>query len=856
MNHLTIPQYLIETSVCLIAFYLLYVLLLKKETFFQLNRFYLLGSALSSVIIPFVDFNLAYTTDAIAMTDYMLPIITKAQTSHMSLVESVESPSPLIISVGDIIRLIYGLGVLIMTLKFLDAIFKVISMIGRGSKEKMGENTLVSHTSGVPSSSFFSYIFWNKNDDKKSSDVHTTIINHELVHVRQWHSLDVICMEILVILKWFNPLIYLFRKSLRLTHEYIADRYMAEQTDKLTYAHILINQNQGDSKLPLSNTFYSDIKERLQMMSQNSSSYWRLTKGLMIVPVFVGLLSLFSFNFTDHIPGIADGMEQINKAYDIIESTQVVSIDQTMVEGPLSSSMVGLTEEQQKNLIIFRWGSMMYNNDPKEMAGDGTIYYEDSVSKWSLRNSLKKKPMVFANNYYWYDYQFDITFQKGDESYTHNVKVDENYDGEKWADILSDIEPQKVVIENLSLLHEDRLLDVYFVYEVSEQNIKTPTVFQTYIYDGVLYDGSNFTNFGRTMTEIIPIKKEGLLELVQKRNWVNNLSDTTNLDLDNYHIQLVAKRDVVLDSTQLTEVLWQNPLIEREFFEYNYNSISHVEERLFYDYKSSNHHSVLKEWIQSLDDGDGMNVYLYSIEEFGSDVDSIKSVDGAVPVIYPYVLSEYNDLYEPNLKLSDKFSGKVEDSKYQIIYQAGDKTLVKLDRMNPDNEKILTAFSDASKFDIIHIPNYTTKHRVVEYKEDYFSADKKIIELSPGLDDIDVHRLPEFDGEENEIQLSWGQMYSFDNSNNFSLKQFHHNRKTNLKIKVNSEEYWVNRFTMYVIDKQDNIHAYQSTSTKAYELNKVLQNIHEESSIYIDDVIIDVDGEWQHVLERFSFVLE
>ena len=123
MSQLTIPQYLIETTVCLTVFYLLYILLLKRDTFFQLNRFYLLGSAISALAIPFINFDMQYTPETVAMTDYMMPIITKAQTSHMSFVESVEAPSPMIISIGDIIRLVYWFGVFIMTLKFLDALF-------------------------------------------------------------------------------------------------------------------------------------------------------------------------------------------------------------------------------------------------------------------------------------------------------------------------------------------------------------------------------------------------------------------------------------------------------------------------------------------------------------------------------------------------------------------------------------------------------------------------------------------------------------------------------------------------------------------------------------------------------------
>ena len=99
-------------------------------------------------------------------------------------------------------------------------------------------------------------------------------------------------------------------------------------------------------------------------------------------------------------------------------------------------------------------------------------------------------------------------------------------------------------------------------------------------------------------------------------------------------------------------------------------------------------------------------------------------------------------------------------------------------------------------------------------------------------------------------------MNSFDRYVNFSIKQFHHSRKDNFWMNAGTESYRVKRFTIYIIDKSDNIQAYQSSSNRAYELNKVLQNIHEETSIYIDDIILDVDGEWQHVLDRFSFILE
>jgi len=865
MSQLTIPQYLIESSICLIAFYTLYVLLLKKETFFQLNRFYLLISALSAVLIPFINFDLQYTPHVIALSDYVMPIITKAQLSHMSIVELVETPTPFIISVGDLIRLFYGLGVLVMGLKFLDALFKVINMIGKGRKEKLGDNTLVSHSGGVPSSSFFSYIFWNDSDSKKNAEVHKTIISHELVHVRQWHSLDVILIEILVIMKWFNPLIYLFRKSLRLTHEYIADRYMALQTDKLSYAHILIGQNQTNSALPLSNTFYSDIKERIQMMARINSSYWRLSKGLMIIPVYISMLSLFSFNFVDHIPGIADGIDSINKVYDKIESTEIVSIDPLTPNNPLASSMEGLTDIQQANLIIFKWGDMMYHNDPKEIVNDGRIFQQDSITEYRLEQSFLKKPMVFSRNLYWYDYEIDVTFHKNQDSYEHTIKVDEEYDGEKWKNIINDIYPDKVVIENLRQSSNEISLDLHMVIDI----VEPPT--SQFAYDlgqKVEVNGKTMyftggSSFNNRFMDFESIKKDELIDLVSDIDWINNLTDTMSYRDKDYKVIIKVDRDVVFDSDQLKEQLTEDPLIKRNYEVDENNVILSLTEEMTYDFESKNSSKVLREWIQSLDDGDKIIFNLYDNIDESEDLE-VKS-DGemkdlfdtkGLPVIYPFVLSEYKDLYSPNLKLSNKFTSAKEESKYQIIYQTNGKTLIKIDRMDPENEKILKAFSDESKFDIIHIPNYKTKYRIVEYKGEYLGAAKKVIRLQPGLDDIEIHRLPEYDQEDVDLQLSWGKMNSVDKYVNFSIKQFHHSRKSNLWLTAGSERYYVNRFTIYIIDKSDNIQAYQSSSIRAYELNKVLQNISDETSIYIDDIIIDVDGEWQHVMDRFSFILE
>ena len=296
MTAITLPQYLIESSTCLVCFYLFYDMILKRETFFQFNRFYLLGTALFSLVIPLLSFEFSVAEAQSHFYAIALPAINKAQDSHQTMMTAVEGPTPFAISLGDLIRVIYYMGVFIMSLKFLDALFKVFNLIKSGHKKREGNEIIVKASSVVPASSFFSYIFWSA--ETESAETSQTIMNHELVHVRQWHSLDVIIMEIMVILNWFNPLIYLFRRSLRLTHEYIADRYVSSQMDKLTYANILLSHNFSDRVNALQHTFYSDVKQRLRMLGSGQSKQWQWLKLIGIVPIMMSLMTLFSFNFS------------------------------------------------------------------------------------------------------------------------------------------------------------------------------------------------------------------------------------------------------------------------------------------------------------------------------------------------------------------------------------------------------------------------------------------------------------------------------------------------------------------------------------------------------------------------------
>lgn len=302
-------QYLFESSLCLFIFYSFYYWQLRKETFFQLNRVYLLITPALSLLIPWLNITLS-AGDLATPVDFVFPIIYSAEQVNYAIGQQLMQPTPAFtLTVGDIFLVLYAIGVLLMTWRLGFGLWKLSSLIRRNTKKTEQDCTLIETSEPFPASSFFSYVFWKSEEMSEEKQL---ILEHEKVHIRQRHSLDVLLIELMVILKWFNPLIYLFRNALKITHEYIADAYMIQKRSNVQqYATLLVNSaksNFNKNKPPTSqprftNSFYSLTKKRLQMMLQKQSSKWQLWKYFAALPLVIILMLLFSFNLSDSLPG-------------------------------------------------------------------------------------------------------------------------------------------------------------------------------------------------------------------------------------------------------------------------------------------------------------------------------------------------------------------------------------------------------------------------------------------------------------------------------------------------------------------------------------------------------------------------
>ena len=287
--------YFLLVSLCWLVFYGLYYSLLSRETFFRLNRIYLIISLLCGVIAPFgqVFIEVPTTSPTVVMLE---PFVVTAKAFQHKLAFNTESLSRFIgrvMSLQFLIQLVYWLGVSVMTGRFLIGLFQIFRIYKNGKKEACEGFTTV-YTEGVHLPfSFSNYIFINPNVLEKA-DIQQ-IIQHEKAHVMQRHSLDVVFVEILNILFWWNPIIYFYRHSLRNIHEYLADAAVLRSVSTPQYGRLLIKQSQSGPALALANHFiFSQLKKRIIMMTRNRSQRASLLKYAIAAPLFTVLLTLFA----------------------------------------------------------------------------------------------------------------------------------------------------------------------------------------------------------------------------------------------------------------------------------------------------------------------------------------------------------------------------------------------------------------------------------------------------------------------------------------------------------------------------------------------------------------------------------
>mgnify|MGYP000518901766 CR=1 FL=1 len=280
-------DYLLKSGACLSVFYLFYVLLLENESMHVFKRIYLIASVCLAFIIPFITF-----TNYIDAVEIIQPVVdTSNIITDIPSIDAAKETS----YTTEILWVIYGLGTLIFGIKFIRNLVSIIHKIRRNPIEKQNATSAVLLTEDVVPHTFFKYIFFNKSK-YIARHIPQEVILHEQTHAIQKHSIDVVLIELLQVIFWFNPLVYFYKKAIKLNHEFLADSAVISQgVHTQTYQKTLLAYSSHAYQLPLANAInYSSIKKRFTVMKTHTSKTKMWLKTLVFLPVLAALLFSFS----------------------------------------------------------------------------------------------------------------------------------------------------------------------------------------------------------------------------------------------------------------------------------------------------------------------------------------------------------------------------------------------------------------------------------------------------------------------------------------------------------------------------------------------------------------------------------
>ncbi len=290
--------YLLKVIICSAVLTAYYFLCLRNKVFHQWNRFFLLLVVLLSLTVPLLQFTIFHTPE-------------EAQQGAIKLLNAVyaEGEPVVILSQKNSFNLsdwpvyLYGSVSLILLCGFLLSLIKIFRLIRQNCAQEVQKILFINtEVKGTPFS-FFHYIFWNKAIDI-NSQAGTQIFKHELVHVREWHTLDKLLMQVVLALFWCNPLFWVIRYELRMMHEFIADKKAVQQQDASQLAALILQTTYPKNFAQIINPFFhQSIKRRLYMLTKIQNPRINYLSRILILPLLAFLVLAFAVKTKTISPG-------------------------------------------------------------------------------------------------------------------------------------------------------------------------------------------------------------------------------------------------------------------------------------------------------------------------------------------------------------------------------------------------------------------------------------------------------------------------------------------------------------------------------------------------------------------------
>ena len=848
----SVPQYILESSFCLVTFYIIYFLLLRKETFHHFNKYYLLSTALVSVLLPFIDFNVVETVQH--ASDHLEPLI-QYRADLKQFDSGLSNNMFYTVTIGDILKGVFYIGVFLAALKFLYTLFQILDKVKKNKKGYVSSDS----SKAILGASLFSFLYWNDDLENESGK---TIIRANSSKLSAWHSIDVIIMELIVVLNWLNPLIYLFRNRFYRINEYIVDESVAEfDVGRKQYAKQLMNENiKSDTNQNRAN--YTSMIDRIMMLTKNRTSSFGKLKPLLVIPMAFVMLSLYSFDYADKLP---DGLK-----------STLVNIESS-IQNASDHVVLNLTHSKRNYEWEFRWGSHLFGLTSKDV--DGYVKYDMSkeISLYDLYESIETTPSYKMKGVY-ESMGFDIKITSNSDTVSNiSVQVGD-YEGlgdKMKKEIVKHKTPFSIYFSNIGSSKGKR--DGGFMITVHQYLSSDKKGEEE--QDEVKKIKAEWGDLDLTGSDMGWIRSTGNMRVfermnsfryaekpnpIEKKEFINNINDKFQLIVNDEKIGNSEGELITLAIRKAefvkTNVSW-NPeektyvptsgegsrVVRSISSVYHGRTFTSVQEE--YDFKEMLHKGevYIKDMLSSVTDGDVITITVTDSLDIENGNHfffnmTINDVDAAYKTPYEVELPSTSESY----------------TNFQIYYNVeDDKTYVKVDTTASGNENIVKAYRHSASYELMHVPDFKTKTRV----NDTRVLPSGILKVDPDMDlTVSVQRMERLNEHytlsDRMIRMDWGRMVSMPGIGNFSAKEFNRSSLANILLSAGDNYLDVSRFDLVIISEGREPTRIRTNNIKSLMCRQAFKELDGESSIYFDNIIINDNDEFKYYPYQFVFNVE
>ena len=381
--------YLLKSGCCLVIFYIFFKLMMSRSTFFRFNRITLLVGLSGCTLLPLIELT---TTEETFLHTPLYAIHEILQSTEQVMSNPEEPGNEILLSeknteisslnwIPVTLGTIYGAGTLLTFVWLSVSTCRLAQLIRMSEKKRYGNYILVIPRQPIASFSWGRYIVVSASDYSRQSE---EVLLHEMMHLRNHHTLDLLFMQIFLLVHWFNPVIWLLKRELQEIHEFEADNGVINTgVDATKYQLLLVKKAVGTRLYSMANGFnHSKLNKRITMMLKERTNRWARLKLLLAVPVMAGALYVFAQPEVKEIPQQIQTEIQQDKADDYVSLMIFFRKEEEkyskLVNGSNPPSWV--KEKQAHQLLV---------NADNKVLFDGKFTSMDELKSAIIKNLLK-----------------------------------------------------------------------------------------------------------------------------------------------------------------------------------------------------------------------------------------------------------------------------------------------------------------------------------------------------------------------------------------------------------------------------------------------------------------------------------